>query len=257
MSVAATRRNLKQRVDDYLWREPSPPMANLRRLLGEHFSDFERVAVIGGMVRDIARAGRRGFNSDVDIVIGAPCQSVSDLAARLGATANRFGGFSYDGASWKIDFWAIGSTWAVREGHADVCEFEDVTRCTFFDCDAILYDLKTKKIHCDVEYLVRLQRGQIELNLDATPSVSGNLLRAIRRILLWDVDPGPRLAAFIDAHLTDEAFDEIERKDRASYVNPLIRHFGSPERLRGILHSKAERTRVATFYARQLALPGI
>jgi hypothetical protein len=45
-------------------------------------------------VRDLARVGKQGFRSDVDLVIGAPVADVQALAARLSARPNRFGGYT-------------------------------------------------------------------------------------------------------------------------------------------------------------------
>ena len=127
-------------------------MAGLRRIF-----EFERAAIIGGLGRDFAFRGKRGFHSDVDIVIDAPACAVQRLANTLGATRNRFGGFIYKDTRWKIDFWALETTWAAQNGHVTVSCIEDVASGTFFDCDAILYDLRQRKVHARDEYLDQLR----------------------------------------------------------------------------------------------------
>lgn len=257
MSVAINEDVLKRRIDDYLWRDRSTVVAVLRLLLKEHFLSFDRVAVIGGMVRDFARAGQRGFKSDVDLVVDAPAKSVEELAGRLNAKPNRFGGYSYVTDRWKIDFWALRATWAYTEGHASINRLEDVTNCTFFDWDAVLYDLKRRQVVCSPTYLDLLRNKAIEINLLPTPSINGNLLRAVRRILLWDLEPGPALGSFIMQHLTASSFAEIARTDRAIYTHPFISKFLYAERLQDYIFDRERRTQIATWYGKQLALPGL
>jgi hypothetical protein len=257
LSVAATKAILKRRVDEYLWRDKSSTVAKLRRLLKDNFLAFDRVAVIGGMVRDLARAGKPGFKSDIDLVVDAPVRDVETLAARLSAKPNRFGGYSYVTDAWKVDFWALHSTWAYREGHAKVDRLEDVTRCTFFDWDAVLYDVQRRQVVCDADYLDRIRTKRIEINLSATPSINGNLLRAVRRILLWDLEPGPLLHAFIAQHLSEASFKEIALTDRALHTHSFISNFVSVESLREHIGNREKRKELATVYARQLELSGL
>jgi hypothetical protein len=158
---------------------------------------------------------------------------------------------------WKVDFWALRSTWAYTEGHATVDQLEDVTGCTFFDWDAVLYDVQRRKVVCDNDYLDRLRTRKIEVNLLPTPSVNGNLLRAVRRVLLWDIEPGPRLFSFIMQHLSEESFKDIADTDRALHMHSFISEFVSAEVLREHISNRDKRKELATCYARQLELPGL
>lgn len=215
------------------------------------------MAIVGGMVRDFARRGREGFSSDVDLVIDADPNDVAALAGQLNAKPNRFGGFSWVSGSWKIDFWALHTTWSYREGHAEISVLEDIIRCTFFDWDAVMYDLSTRTVFCDKAYLERLRSGCLDINLMATPSIQGNLLRAVRRLLLWDLEQGPRLAEFIDKHLDQESFAQIAATNRSLYGDTLVSGLGGEQHLRSVLSCKEGRNSLATFYGRQLDLPGL
>jgi hypothetical protein len=257
LPVADNNAILKRRVDDYLWRDKSSTVTKLRGLLNEHFTSFDRVAIVGGMIRDLARAGKRGFKSDVDLVVDAPTWEVAKLAERLNAKINRFGGYSYSTDHWKVDFWALHSTWAHRERHRIIYRLEDVIFCTFFDCDAVIYDLKHRQIITGSNYLDKLRNRTIDINLAETPSINGNLLRAVRRILLWDLEPGPLLRSFIMQHLSDTSLAEMARVDRALYVHSLVSKFSSAEGLREQIGSRERRSQLATWYAHQLALPGM
>jgi len=217
MPLAPDLSSLKQRLDSYFWRNRSPEMKLLNGILAEHFSRFERVAVVGGLARDFARAGRAGFRSDVDLVVEAPADEVAAVAETLGAKANRFGGYGAKVGVWKIDFWALETTWAARHAGVSVSSLEDITRCTFFDCDAIAYDLRRRRVMCDAGYLDRLRRGALDVNLRPTPSPEGNLLRSMRRLVLWRLHSGPKLRQFIDEHLNETTFKHIQTTEAGLY----------------------------------------
>ena len=84
MPIAPNFPALKRRLDRYFWANRSAEMAVLQHSLTDHFAAFDRIAVIGGLVRDFAREGRAGFRSDVDLVIEAPANRVSELAMKIG-----------------------------------------------------------------------------------------------------------------------------------------------------------------------------
>jgi hypothetical protein len=257
MSVAADNDILKRRVDDYLWRDESMPLVRLRELLDSHFKVFRRIAIIGGLVRDLARKGAAGFRSDIDLVIDAPQEEVAALAFRLKARANRFGGYAYSHPNWKLDFWALETTWAATSGYVRVKELGDLTRCTFFDWDAILYDLRSRKIISRIGYLETLRRNEIEINLLPTPSIHGNLLRSVRRLLLWNLEAGPLLKDFIVEHLDAETFRTIAKTEQSIYPNPVLRTFENVDALSSQLFSLEARPQISTSFAKQLNLPGV
>lgn len=217
MPIASDLPALKQRLDSYFWRNRSPEMKRLKDVLSNHFLRFEHVAVVGGLVRDFAREGRNGFRSDVDLVVDAPAHEVAMVAKSLDAKANRFGGFGTKIGIWKIDFWSLETTWAARHAGVQVSHLEDITRCTFFDWDAIAYDLHTRSLLCDAGYLDRLRGGTLDINLCLTPSVEGNLLRAMRRLVLWRLRPGPILREFIENRLDRSVFANIQSKEAELY----------------------------------------
>lgn len=116
MILVRNEKLLKRRVDDYLWRDKSKTVAALRLVLESRFADFDDVSIFGGMIRDLAKNGKRGFQSDVDIVVDAPESEVKELAERLSAKPNMFGGFGFQTDRWQIDFWALETTWSHRHG---------------------------------------------------------------------------------------------------------------------------------------------
>lgn len=211
MSIAPNKSALKRRLDRYLWANRSGEMEALQAVLKSNFRSFDRVAVIGGLVRDFAREGRTGFRSDVDLVIHDSKEEVALLAEKLKATPNRFGGYGYKSGPWKIDFWALETTWAKK--HVPMQTLEDVLLGTFFDWDAVAYDLWERKLICHDDYLERLRTKKLEINLRPNPSPMGNLVRAIRRLVLWQLVPGERLTCFIDEYLDEDALRYLQKKE--------------------------------------------
>lgn len=248
---------LKRRIDDFLWKDRSMPVTRLRHLLEEQFSSLGRVAIVGGFVRDFARNGRKAFRSDIDLVIEAPRHDVDVLALKLSAIPNRFGGYAFHHPHWKVDFWSLESTWAVVNGHATADRLEDLVNVTFFDCDAILYELGTKRVVADDAYFTRLALNQIDINLRPNPSEDGNLLRAIRRVFCWGAEPGPELRSFIWQTLDDERFYRLNDIEQSLYPIAVTDFFPDAAALKSGLTNPSLRADLETSLARQLTLPGV
>ncbi|MDK1386575.1 hypothetical protein QN224_14285 [Sinorhizobium sp. 8-89] len=256
MTVAADVHIVKRRMDDYLWREKTLASRRLRHVLGTHFYKFENVAIVGGMVRDFARVGKTGFLSDVDLVVDAPPSEVADLARTIDAKANSFGGFSLAEPGWNVDFWALETTWAVREGHVRARGLPDFPRSTFFNYDAILYDIRKRRVLCGDTYFAGLHQKVMEINLLPNPTTVGNLYRAVRRILLWDLSAGPKLQAFIRDNLDESGFRDVVKADNRKSATPFLYKYKSAQELSQAVMCKEYRRSMATYYGAQLSFPG-
>lgn len=254
---ARDRKLLKRRIDTFLWKDRSMPVSRLRQLLEEHFSSLGRVAIVGGFVRDFARSGRNAFRSDIDLVIEAPRHEVDALALRLSAVPNRFGGYAFHHPHWKVDFWSLENTWAVVNGHATADRLEDLVNVTFFDCDAIIYELSTKRVVAAEAYFARLALNQIDINLRPNPSEEGNLLRAIRRIFCWGADPGPELYSFIVQTLDEDRFRRLNDIEQSLYPIAVTDFFQDAATLKSGLTDHSLRADLETSLAHQLPLPGV
>jgi hypothetical protein len=245
MPTAPNHSALKRRLDRYFWNNATAEMTHLKAAFDQYFVSFERVAVIGGLVRDFAREGRSGFRSDVDLVIDAPDVEVTQLAQRLGASPNRFGGYGYKEGPWKIDFWALETTWARQ--HVPIHKLEDVVAGTFFDWDAVAYDLWERRLICADGYLDRIRQRTLDINLRANPSPMGNLVRTIRRLVLWQVYPGPQLRNFIDEHLNDVALRFVQAKERELFSHHISTVWRSADEARDYLFFNQMRTNCRQF----------
>lgn len=240
MSIAPNNLALKKRLDRYFWSNNTGEMLFLRQLLEKHFMAFDRIAVIGGLVRDFAHEGRSGFHSDIDLVIDAPQEHVAELAALLNATPNRFGGFCSKQRPWKIDFWALETTWACRHQHVSIESLEDIISCTFFDWDAIAYDLKKHKLICSENYLNQIRSKTLDINLLPNPSPLGNLVRAVRRLMIWKARPGRMLKQFICEYLDDSALHYIQSKEVELYASAVSTLWKTADEARKAIFSIAD-----------------
>ena len=223
MSTAPNHFALKRRLDRYFWTNKSAEMEHLQNTLATHFQAFERVAVIGGLVRDFAREGRSGFRSDVDLVIDGPDEEVAQPRKHFRATPNRFGGYGCKEEPWKIDFWALEKTWGRQ--HVPVQKLEDVVSWYLFDWDAIAYDLWERKLIFTDGYLERIRQRTLDINLRPNPSPMGNLVRAIRRLVLWQVRPGPGLKGFITEYLDEGALRFVQAKEKELFPYRVSAHW--------------------------------
>lgn len=257
MTVAAKPEIVKRRLDDYVWRDQTLASRRLRHVLTTHFFRYDNVAIVGGMARDFARVGKTGFNSDVDLVVDAPADAVAAMARSINARANAFGGYSIEELGWNVDFWALETTWAVRQGHVQAQGLADFTRSTFFNYDAVIYDLKRRRVLFDDCYLEGLRRREMEVNLLPNPTTMGNLYRAVRRILLWDLSAGEKLRSFITQNLDEAAFRDIVKVDNRKSASPFLFKYRNATELRNAVVCREYRVAMSTYYGEQLNLPGI
>lgn len=229
MPIAPNIDALKKRVDSYFWRNKSTEVRLLIDILETYFMAVGRVAVVGGLVRDFAREGRDAFRSDIDLAIDAPVEMTEIIAKRLNAKPNRFGGYGVKVGVWKIDFWALETTWAARNCGISVSQIEDVIKCTFFDWDSIAYDLNQRRIICDSHYLDRMRAKILDINVLDTPSIDGNLLRALRRLAEWNLRPGRTLQIFIDNHLNNVRLEQLQLKEKELSLSAVINRWPDVE----------------------------
>lgn len=210
---------LRERVEAYL-EDPVLGGPEICETISS-LSSVGRVAIFGGMIRDLARGGAKAFRSDVDLVIDCEVEELERFVRKLPVERNKFGGYRFLGRRFAYDLWALPSTWAVRQGHVAADALADLTKTTFFDCDAVVYDARTRAIHWADCYLDRLQDGTVEINLEDNPNRVGVLARTLRILFEWRQSLGPQLAWYLHQGL-DEMGDEVCRYvARGSLHRPL------------------------------------
>lgn len=174
------------------------------------------VAIFGGMPRDFARTGgSANFRSDVDLVVEASPYALSHALQSFGVKRNRFGGCRFRLGRFDFDVWALENTWAVAEGHVPVRSLSDLTKTTFFDCDAVVYHCDSGAISRTPSFWTNLRERRIGINLQFNPHPVGTLARTLRALLDWQLDLSPELIDYLLTGLTQHG-SEVERYTRVN-----------------------------------------
>lgn len=196
-SLASTKGQVAQRVKRFL-NSNNRAAKELKNDIIEPLQELGEVCIVGGLVRDLAIYGLDDRPvSDIDLVVRTCSSKLRKFAGKFDATPNRFGGFGVQTTAFHADFWAFSSTWAKVEGHVSLHSAADLRKVTFFDWDAVIYSTRSNEVHWVDQYLDRLKARVLEINLLENPSVKGNLVRALRRLVMWEARPGKRLQSFL------------------------------------------------------------
>ena len=180
--------------------------------------------LFGGVLRDLALSGRKGFTSDIDIVVDDDdwTHLVEYLRSR-GVTQNRFGGFRLKVNKWPIDIWTARETWAVREGLVEYHGIESLTETTILNWDAILLNWRTKRIICNPDYFRQIRGRVMDVVLTENPNPLGAAVRAFRHLCLKDAKELTTRAARYLADAAHEYPDEtIIQSEIDSYRDSII-----------------------------------
>ena len=185
------------------------------------------VAIIGGLLRDLALSSKtEKFRSDLDFVVDASHpRKFRDVMRSCKANVNRFGGYRLYGEHWTIDAWLLEDTWAHQAGHVSVSGFRDLLDTTFFNSDAIIYELSSGNVLVKPSYFPDLSRRLLEVNLLPNPNPIGSVVRALRLSVKWEFSWGPRLSKFVDKTLHANDWQTLVTYERTSYRSQTIDYF--------------------------------
>ena len=170
----------------------------------EELYPLGKVVVIGGMPRDIALGGSKEFSSDIDLVIDP--NNLHDFQLFMegkAAKQNKFGGYGTIIGKWRVDIWPLEKTWAKVEGLSSVDKFEDLLKVTFFNWDAILYDIKCNKVIASKDYFDHLNDRYLDINLITNPNPLGCTIRAIKAAHLHNAKFSYQLAVYVYENLRE------------------------------------------------------
>ena len=181
------------------------------------------IVLIGGMLRDIILFGNWGFKSDLDCVIKPKDINEFDkYMMGLGAHVNKFGGYAIQLNRWKIEVWPLERTWAHVNRHVNVSDFKDLRKVTFFNCDAIIYDLNQKSFIVNDSYFDDLSNRILEINLKPNPNPTGNAVRAFRYALTKGFHWGPNLMYFMAEVIDSVGWDDLRKSELRSFNTQYI-----------------------------------
>jgi len=211
-AIATDSASLRKRVARFIGKELAvlPPFHELM----ETAKSFGPIAVFGGLIRDLAFGYSREFSSDVDIVLnGMPADVLARHLAPYQAARNSFGGFRVPFGRWVFDLWTFETTWAFARGFVRGRELADLLRTTFFNWDAVLFELTTEELIARPSYFADVEARLLAINLRQTPNELGAAVRAFRLIAEGGVSVAPDLAAFLHSQVRAYGIEEITAAD--------------------------------------------
>ncbi len=179
--------------------------------------------LFGGVLRDLALFGRKGFNSDIDLVVEGDWHNCISYFNSLGAKRNKFGGFRLQVSGWPVDIWNAKETWAIQQG---IVEYEDITsltRTTVLNWDAILMNWRTGSFLCRPHYLRDINERLLDIVLDRNPNPLGMAVRVFRHLCIKDARKITISAAEYLARCTNKySFNKLQEAEIRSYGNSAI-----------------------------------
>ena len=212
MAVATNSDILKKRVRRFFEKAPSERRAVMNVI--SDLSELAEVYIFGGLLRDLALSGVASFESDVDIVIRPfNVQAFHNWADENGFKPNKFGGFRLLKDRWLFDIWELDRTWAFRHDPSIPRTKYTLKDTTFFNWDAIAYDIKANQIICSQSYFCDLLQSRLEVNYEPNPNPLGTLVRSLK-FVKNGAKTGPKLTEFIRKNMGVNSDLEISQYDK-------------------------------------------
>lgn len=212
-------------------RNVSAPTASMHEFL-DYVCDalpLGELYLFGGVLRDMAMFGRRGFASDIDLVVEGDWRHLTRYLEKLGASRNRFGGFRLYVEGCPVDIWAACETWAIREGLVSYRGIESLTRTTILNWDAILFNWRTRVVICPPNYFSDIQRCLMDVVLTKNPNPLGAAVRAFRHLCSKEAELTENAARYLGDAARCYSHEAIVRKEIASYpgrmIDPVVLRF--------------------------------
>ena len=214
-------------------RNVSTPTASMHEFL-DFVCDalpFGELYLFGGILRDMAMFGRKGFasGSDIDLVVEGDWNHLTGYLEKLGASRNRFGGFRLHVEGWPVDIWAACETWAIREKLVPYRGIESLTRTTILNWDAILLNWRTGVVICPPNYFFDIQRCLMDVVLTKNPNPLGAAVRAFRHLCSKEAELTENAARYLGDAAKLYSPEAIVRKEIASYpgrmIDPVVLRF--------------------------------
>lgn len=220
---------LRRRASQLLFssRYAGDEVRDLLRRVGE----LGPVAAFGGVLRDLCLAPPSAFHSDLDLVVcSETASSLAGVLRNAGGKRNRYGGFRLSRGRWVLDVWALRDTWAIREGLVTEPSFAGLVNTTFFNWDAIVFELNTKQLYYGKRYYEDLESNLLEINLEPNANPAGNVIRALDFAMKRRARLGPLLAGYVHQFVSTQLTTPTVRRrpDYQSYfrqpaVNTVLR----------------------------------
>jgi hypothetical protein len=243
-----TFENLRSRVDRF-FRSPAGPRPDTHTLALHFLREDEQAASVeypgtsvtafvnflsdalpqgdvylfGGILRDLALLGRRGFSSDIDLVVEGDWRHCVGYLESLGARQNKFGGYRFEVAGWPIDVWNAQETWAIKQGFVSYRGIGSLTETTILNWDAILMNWRTRRFVHRRNYLEELRGRVLDIVLEPNPNPLGMVTRVLRHLCAKDArQVSPRAANYLAKSTETYTFPMIKNDELRSYGESII-----------------------------------
>lgn len=195
-----------------------PLLDVLRRLAEQPWS----AVLFGGTLRDLMVYGPAKDPRDVDVVVdGASVDELSKLFGDILVRKTRFGGLHLNNKGWMIDLWPLSDTWAVRERRAGAGDFEALTRTTFLNVEAVVFELKMgrgRRVLHSSGFFEAIQRCVLDINLEENPFPELAAIRTLITAAKLRYSLSRRLARYVIHHTKKTPFEQL--------VSIQLQHYG-------------------------------
>lgn len=182
-----------------------------------------RVAIFGGMLRDLCIGGNRFFDSDVDLVFEQHDKgNLESLLKEYNYKLNAFGGYRIHLKKWHVDIWNIENTWAFKNNLVKQEGFKSLTKTTFFNWDAIVYEVDSGEIHSSENYLFNLHERYLDINLIENPNALSSVVRALRMMIKLNAKLSPALRNYVLNNIEKYNLDVIVAYEKQKYWNSTL-----------------------------------
>jgi predicted nucleotidyltransferase len=179
--------------------------------------------LFGGILRDLALLGRRGFSSDIDLVVEGEWSHCVEYLESRGARRNKFGGFRLFVAEWPVDIWNAEETWAIRQGLVTYRGIASLTETTVLNWDAILMNWRTRRFVHRHRYLEDISERLLDIVLEENPNPLGMVVRVFRHLCLKDARKiTPSAAKYLAEATARYSYQEIKDQEVLSYGTSII-----------------------------------
>ena len=213
-------------------RHISSPTASMYEFLGYMCDALPagELYLFGGVLRDLAMSGRKGFASDFDLVVEGDWAHLAKYLERLGASRNRFGGFRLYVERWPVDIWGARETWAIREELIRYRGIGSLTETTILNWDAILLNWRTGEMIYRRDYFSEIRQHLMDVVLPENPNPLGAAVRAFRHLCSKDAEkltvPAARYLGNAAKCFSPEAIVRIETsRHRNRVIDPIVLRF--------------------------------
>lgn len=211
-------KNLKKKIEYLLYESRYSKRSRLVENFINPIVDIGNVALFGGAVRDMLFKSTRDFDSDLDFVIDVQDQKkFSELLEKWTPCKNSYGGYRLIVGITKIDFWQLKDSWVKINSTLNVDRLEDLVETTFFNLDAVIYDLNKRKIYKGDKFSEGIESQTLDINYSKNPDLDSVAVKALRRLWTHELQASDELIIFIKERIDKSGWDSLVERDKLAY----------------------------------------